>query len=232
MNTSQLLSVIMPVYNEQSTLNEVLDNIFAVKLPLNFEVIAVNDGSKDKSVEILNGRGEDNLKVISLVSNQGKGAAIREGLKHVSGSYVLIHDADLEYDPNDWGLVLEPILAKEAQVVYGSRFLGTSVNMKLEAKVANKVLTWLTTILFKSPMTDMETCMKLFTVEALDGIVIESDDFQVEPELTAKVLKKHIPIVEVPISYRARTVSEGKKIKPIDGLLALKAVFKFRYRSR
>ncbi|MBN1356983.1 glycosyltransferase family 2 protein [bacterium] len=222
----------MPVYNEEATLETILDRISRVRLSdleYEVEIIAVDDASTDRSGEILKARSDPETRVISHEMNRGKGAAIRSGLEAAAGDYILIQDADLEYDPEDWRKLLQPVLKGKAEVVYGSRFTGERRNMFLHHWIGNRFLTALTNILYCTTLSDMETCYKLFSRNALEGITIRSDRFNFEPEITAKVLKKGIRIYEVPISYSGREYSEGKKITWKDGFSALWAIVKFRF---
>ncbi|HWE70697.1 MAG TPA: glycosyltransferase family 2 protein [Acidimicrobiales bacterium] len=227
--TYTTLSVIVPVYNERNTVAEVIRRIRAVDLPLTVEVVVVNDGSSDGTDKVLAAIEDSTVKVVNHVQNQGKGAAIRTGLAEVRGDLVLIQDADLEYDPDDWPKLLDPILKGKARVVYGSRFTGERMNMLPSHWVGNRILSLVTNILYSSTLSDMETCYKLFDRKVISGITIESDRFDFEPEITAKVLRKGHRIYEVPISYAGREINEGKKITWRDGFGALKALVKFRF---
>ena len=223
------LSVIVPVYNERNTVAEVIRRIRAVDIPLTVDVIVVNDGSSDGTDKVLAAIEDSTVKVVNHLVNQGKGAAIRTGLAEVRGDLVLIQDADLEYDPDDWPKLLEPILKGKARVVYGSRFTGERMNMLPSHWIGNRVLSLVTNVLYSSTLSDMETCYKLFDRKVISGITIKSDRFDFEPEITAKVLRKGHRIYEVPISYAGREIAEGKKITWRDGIGALKALIKFRF---
>jgi glycosyltransferase involved in cell wall biosynthesis len=227
--TYTTLSVIVPVYNERNTVAEVIRRIRAVDVPLTVEVVVVNDGSSDGTDKVLAAIEDSTVKVVNHAQNQGKGAAIRTGLAEVRGDLVLIQDADLEYDPDDWPKLLDPILKGKARVVYGSRFTGERMNMLPSHWVGNRILSLVTNILYSSTLSDMETCYKLFDRKVISGITIESDRFDFEPEITAKVLRKGHRIYEVPISYAGREIDEGKKITWRDGFGALKALVKFRF---
>jgi glycosyltransferase involved in cell wall biosynthesis len=224
-----LLSVIVPVFNERSTVAEVIRRIRAVDLPVEVEVIVVDDGSSDGTDKVLTAMGDSTVRVISHAQNKGKGAAIRTALEAIRGDLVLIQDADLEYDPADWSKLLEPVLRGKAHVVYGSRFTGERKNMMPLHWIGNRFLSLVTNVLYSSTLSDMETCYKLFDRRALNGITVESDRFDFEPEITAKVLRRGYRIYEVPISYAGREADEGKKITWRDGLGALKALVKFRF---
>ncbi|HEY7915880.1 MAG TPA: glycosyltransferase family 2 protein [Acidimicrobiales bacterium] len=224
-----LLSVIVPVFNERTTVAEVIRRIRAVDLPLAIEVIVVDDGSSDGSDKVLAALGDSTVRVISHPQNRGKGAAIRTGLEAVRGDLVLIQDADLEYDPQDWSKLLDPILRGKASVVYGSRFTGERKNMLPLHWIGNRLLSLITNVLYSSTLSDMETCYKLFDRRVLEGITIQSDKFDFEPEITAKVLRRGHRIYEVPISYAGREPDEGKKITWRDGFGAIKALIKYRF---
>jgi len=224
-----LLSVIVPVFNERSTVAEVIRRIRAADVPVDIEVIVVDDGSSDGTDKVLAAMGDSTIRVIDHDSNRGKGAAVRTGLAVARGDLVLIQDADLEYDPLDWPKLLEPILRRKAQVVYGSRFTGERKNMLPLHWVGNRFLSLVTNLLYSSTLSDMETCYKLFDRRVLEGITIRSDRFDFEPEITAKVLRRGYRIYEVPISYAGREPDEGKKITWRDGFGALKALVKYRF---
>lgn len=237
-----LLSIVMPVYNEEQFLDEIVRQVQAVDLgDLERELIMVDDCSQDGTGPILaklegttgnhpSAKPFDRpIQVFRHQVNQGKGAALRTGFAHTGGELILIQDADLEYDPEDYPKLLAPVKKGKAEVVYGSRFTGERRNMFFHHWLGNKFLTLLTNILFNTTLSDMETCYKLFTREALSGLVIKSDRFNFEPEITAKILKKGIRIYEVPISYTGREFDEGKKITWRDGFVALWALVKFRF---
>jgi glycosyltransferase involved in cell wall biosynthesis len=228
-NGYSLLSVIVPVFNERSTVAEQIRRVRTVKVPLDVEVIVVDDGSSDGTDEILTALGDSTVRVISHQANQGKGAAIRTGMEAVRGDLVLIQDADLEYDPEDWPKLLDPILRGKARVVYGSRFTGERKNMLPLHWLGNRFLSLVTNVLYSSTLSDMETCYKLFDRRVLDGITIESNRFDFEPEITAKMLRRGYRIYEVPISYAGREPDEGKKITWRDGFGALKALVRYRF---
>lgn len=224
------LSIIMPVYNEKNTIKEILRRVRNTELADGFdrEIVVVDDGSTDGTTDILKMEADSAVKVISHDQNIGKGAAIRTGLQQATGDLVIIQDADLEYDPDDYQKLIAPILKKKAEVVYGSRFTGERRNMLFWHYVGNRFLSLLTNILYNTTISDMETCYKLFTKEALDGIDIKANRFEFEPEITAKILRKGIRIYEVPISYAGREFDEGKKISWRDGFSALWTLIKYR----
>jgi glycosyltransferase involved in cell wall biosynthesis len=227
--TYRSLSVITPVFNERATVAEVIRRMRAVELPLVLQIIVVDDGSSDGSDKVLGALEDSTVRVIHHKTNEGKGAAIRTGLAEVQGDLVLIQDADLEYDPDDWPRLLEPILRGKATVVYGSRFTGERKNMLPMHWIGNRLLSLVTNVLYSSTLSDMETCYKLFDARVLEGITIVSNKFDFEPEITAKVLRRGHRIYEVPISYAGREPNEGKKITWRDGFGALKALVKFRF---
>lgn len=220
------LSVIIPTYNEERTIEEIVRRVRAV--PLDKEIIAVNDASRDRSGAILDGMAGPDFKVLHHAKNQGKGAAIRTGLAAVTGDIVVIQDADLEYDPGEFPKLVEPIIKGHADVVYGSRFLGSHSAMFFWHYVGNKFLSLVTNILYNTVITDMETCYKAFRAPIITSITIKANRFDFEPEITAKVLKRGCRVFEVPIVYIARGFSEGKHITWRDGFSALWTLFKYR----
>lgn len=229
------LSVIIPVFNEASTIREVLQKVREVKLEK--EIIVINDGSTDGTREILESERNDPVTVIhnSLI-NIGKGAGVRIGLEYAKGDIVIVQDADLELDPNEYPVLVEPILQGRTRVVYGSRFLRTpSVQRRRRwgaSYWANRFLTFLTNFLYGSHITDMETAYKVISREVLDGLKLESLGFEIEPELTAKLLRLGHPILEVPIAYHPRTNEQGKKIRGLDGILAVLNLLKYRFQPK
>jgi glycosyltransferase involved in cell wall biosynthesis len=223
------LSVIVPVYNECATVEEIIRRVRATTVPLAVDAIVVDDASTDGTDKVLAALADSGIEVITHERNRGKGAAIRTALGHVQGDLVLIQDADLEYDPDDWPRLLEPILKHKAAVVYGSRFTGERKNMLLLHWIGNRFLSVVTNVLYSSTLSDMETCYKLFDRRVLEGMVLVSNRFDFEPEITAKVLRRGYRIYEVPISYAGREVDEGKKITWRDGFGAMKALIRFRF---
>jgi glycosyltransferase involved in cell wall biosynthesis len=222
-----LLSVIIPVYNEADTINEIIDRVtFA---PYRKEIIVVDDGSTDDTKQILEEIQNKPVKVCQHDRNYGKGRAIQTGFSAASGDILVIQDADLEYDPNEFPVLLKPILNGRADVVYGSRLSGHGEHRVLYFwhYVGNRFLTLLSNIFTNINLTDMETCYKAFTRQALEGITINENRFGFEPEITAKVAKKKLRIYEVPISYYGRTYEEGKKINWRDGLWALWCIIRY-----
>ena len=235
-----LVSLVIPVYNEIRTLEELLRRVVAVDFPK--ELVLVDDCSKDGSREVLERLAREGLsalegatpknrntfKVLLQEKNQGKGAALRRGFAEASGDIVIVQDADLEYDPKDIPRVLQPILDGAADVVFGSRFIGSPRRVLYYwHSVINHVLTTLSNMTSGLNLTDMETCYKAFRAEVLRGITLQEDRFGIEPELTAKVARGHWRVFEVPISYHGRTYEEGKKIGWKDGVRALYAIGKY-----
>jgi glycosyltransferase involved in cell wall biosynthesis len=229
LRTYETLTVLVPVFNERTTVAEVIRRMRAVDLPVVLQIIVVDDGSSDGSDKVLRAIEDSTVRVLRHKVNQGKGAALRTGLAEARGDLILIQDADLEYDPNDWPRLLEPILRGKARVVYGSRFTGERKNMMPLHWFGNRLLSLLTNVLYRTTLSDMETCYKLFDAQVLDGLTIVSNRFDFEPEITAKVLRRGHRIYEVPISYAGREHDEGKKITWRDGISALRALIKFRF---
>jgi glycosyltransferase involved in cell wall biosynthesis len=223
------LSVIVPVYDERNTVVEIVRRMRAVDLPLEREIVLVDDGSTDGTRDVLGQLADSTVRVVLHARNQGKGAAIRSGLEQITGDLVIIQDADLEYDPEDWPKLLAPVLRGKARVVYGSRFTGERRNMLYLHWVGNRFLSLVTNVLYNTTLSDMETCYKLFDREVIDGITIRAARFEFEPEITAKVLRRGIRIYEVPISYAGREFHEGKKITWRDGFVALWTLVKYRF---
>lgn len=223
-----LISIIMPCYNEAATLPHILERVRAVNL--NKEIIAVDDHSTDETFDLLRqeAANDPSLRVIRHPTNRGKGAAVRSGLAHVRGEIVIIQDADLEYDPNDYYELVQPILDRRVDVVYGSRLMGRHTGMYFWNAIGNIGLTFLTNFLYNSWISDMETCYKVMRTDIMRSLNLESNDFRLEPEITAKVLRQGHRIYEVPVSYLGRTYEEGKKMKAIQGLYAVIALVRYR----
>ena len=232
------LSVLVPVYNEERTLEEIVRRVCAISLPK--EIIFVDDGSQDRSREILSLLHEENkrsgdvfnaIKILFQAQNEGKGAALKVALGHVTGDVVIIQDADLEYDPKDYPSLLAPIQEGVADVVYGTRFAGGGAHRVhfFWHSLGNRLLTLLSNMLTNLNLSDMEVGYKVFRAEVLKGIDLKSKRFGFEPEITVKLAKKHCRFYEVPISYYGRTYEEGKKITWKDGLAALYCMIRFRF---
>ena len=222
------LSIVIPVYNEVKHIGEIIQRVQTTKLAK--EIVVVDDGSKDGTRDALqNLVNQNNVRVILHERNQGKGAAVVTGLRAAQGDILLIQDADLEYDPRDYPVLLRPIEEGLADVVYGSRFLGAPHRVTMFwHMVANRLLTFMTNILYNTILTDMETGYKVFRREVIDGMTIHAKRFDFEPEFTAKVLKRKYRIYEVPISFNPRDYSQGKKIKLRDAFEAVWTLLKYR----
>jgi glycosyltransferase involved in cell wall biosynthesis len=223
------VSVIVPVYNEAHTIKEILRRVEAEEVA--GEIIIVDDGSSDGTREILRTLSdEEHIKVFLHDKNQGKGAAVRTGIQNANGEVILIQDADLEYDPRDYPAMLQPIEEGIADVVYGSRFLGGPRRTAMFwHMVANKLLTFMTNLLYNTILSDMETGYKVFKREIVEGMNIRANKFDFEPEFTAKVLKRKARLYEVPISFNPRDYDEGKKIGITDAFQAVWALIKYRF---
>jgi glycosyltransferase involved in cell wall biosynthesis len=220
------LSVIVPVFNEKATVLPLLEKVLAV--PIDKEVVIVDDGSTDGTREILRAFQHPDVRIVFHEKNQGKGAAIRTAVREVRGDITLIQDADLEYSPDEYPRLLKPIEEGVADVVYGSRFLGGERRALLFTHaIGNKFLTFLSNAFTNLNLTDMETCYKVFRTEILKSITIKSNRFNFEPEITAKIAKRRARVVEIPISYWGRDYSEGKKIGWKDGVSALVTIVRF-----
>ena len=222
------LSVIVPVYNEEQTVAHILQRL--VKQPLVKEVILVDDGSWDKSAKQIKKVNSKKIKYFKK-ENGGKGSAIRFGLEKVTKDYAMIQDADLEYDPDDIPGLLEPIQKEKAEVVYGSRFLGPHLNLLFWHRLGNSLLNFAINILYNTTLSDMETCYKVLPTDVFKRLDLQANSFDIEPEITCKLLKRGVRIYEVPISYVGRTHLEGKKITWEDGFEAVGTIFKLRFSS-
>ena len=237
MQNPPLLSILMPVYNEASTIYEIISRVEAADLgQVRKELIIVDDGSKDGTRELLkklaeSSSGESGHKIYFHGQNMGKGAALRTALHYATGDIVLIQDADLEYDPAEYAELIKPILEGRADVVYGSRLSGAKVARAFNFwhYIGNKMLTFITNLLYNAMLSDMETCYKVFRADVIKSFPIKSNRFDFEPEITAKVLKRKYKLYEMPISYYGRDFAEGKKITWRDGFAAIWALVKYRF---
>ena len=221
------LTIVIPVYNEKETIHDIIEAVSVT--PYRKEIIVVDDASNDGTGDLLAAMQRDGLKIITHERNQGKGAALQTGFTYATGDIIIIQDADLEYDPDEYPVLLRPILDGKADVVYGSRFAGHGAHRVLYFwhYVGNRFLTLLSNLFTNINLTDMETCYKVFTREALAGVRIKEKRFGFEPEITAKMARKKLRIYEVPISYYGRTYEQGKKINWKDGVRALWCILKY-----
>jgi glycosyltransferase involved in cell wall biosynthesis len=229
----ELLSIIVPVYNEVRTVRAVIDRLLTIELPLEREILVIDDGSTDGTREVLRripGNGLE-VHVFEAERNCGKGSAIRRGLQHARGSIVAIQDADLELDPAQLAELVAPIIAGETDVVYGSRFLGSHARAPWLTVAANRFLTGVTNVLFGASLTDMETCYKVLRADIARALDLRANRFDIEPEITARLLRKGHRIRELPVRFDARTRGQGKKIGWRDGARALQVLVRERLRS-
>jgi len=227
------LTIIIPIYNEEKTLNEIVRKVQAVYLPaINKEIIIVDDSSKDKSKEIMHilAKRYGNIKLFYHEKNAGKGAAIRTGIKNITGDYMVIQDGDLEYNPHEFKKLIKPLLSGESEVVYGSRVMGHIHGFKISSHYyGNLFLSFVTGLLYGQKITDMETCYKMMSVRAVKSVNLKANRFDIEPEITAKLIKAGFKIKELPIDYNSRSFEEGKKITWKDGVVALFTLVKYRF---
>ncbi len=224
------LSVIMPAYNEEKTIREIVEKV--INISIQKEIIIIDDKSTDSTLSIINelkAQYNEQIVVLTHTKNRGKGAAIRTGIKEITGDIVIIQDADLEYDPLDYQKLIEPIIQKEEKVIYGSRFLEKeNKHSSLSFYLGGRLVSLITNILFNQRLTDEPTCYKVFDADFLKSINLKCEGFEFCPEVTAKVAKKGIKIKELPIKYYPRKIDEGKKIKWYDGVEAIWTLFKYR----
>lgn len=226
-----LLSIIVPVYNEEATIGSVLDRLLGIPFPMPIEIIAVNDGSRDGTREALDAVALRSPLVTAVHQerNGGKGVALRTGFARTRGTIVAIQDADLELDPAQLLTLIEPIIQDRADVVYGSRFMGDTSHVPLMSRLGNMGLTMLTNVLYGTKLTDMETCYKIMQADVARSLDLESDRFDIEPEITAKLLRRGHTIVERPVRFEPRSRAQGKKIGWRDGVRALQVLVKYRW---
>ncbi|HET9271278.1 MAG TPA: glycosyltransferase family 2 protein [Vicinamibacterales bacterium] len=229
----ELLSIIVPVYNEVRTVRAVLDRLVSIDLPLPREILVVDDGSTDGTADLLSAAERDGLPVTVIRSerNGGKGNALRKGLAHARGTIVAIQDADLELDPVQLGVLVQPIVAGSTRVVYGSRFLSGSPRGPWLTTAANRFLTGVTNVLYGAKLTDMETCYKIMRTDVARSLRLEANRFDIEPQITARLLRAGHRVTELPVQFEARTRRQGKKIGWRDGVKALNVLVAERFRS-
>ena len=238
---AELLSIVVPVYNEVRTVRAVIDRLIAIDLPIAREIIVVNDGSIDGTREVLDGVGIEDpgsgirdpraaIRIIHVEQNAGKGASIRRGFNEATGTIVAIQDADLELDPQQLSTLIAPILSGKADVVYGSRFLAGRPSAPWMTIAANRALTTATNVLYGSSITDMETCYKIMRAEVARSLQLDANRFDIEPQITARVLRRGHRIHELPVKFEPRSRAQGKKIGWRDGVRAVEVLFRERFR--
>lgn len=228
------LSVLMPVMNERGTVEEAIDRVLGADLPVDdTELIVVDDGSTDGTAELLRRRAwPDAVRLVRHERNRGKGVALRTAREYVQGDYVAVMDADLEYDPMDIGKLLQPLMAGEAEVVFGTRSFGSHTSYSFWYVVGNKLVTLVANVLYNSWLSDIMTCHKVMPAPLFRSLALTADGFDIEPEMTARVLKRGIRVFEVPISYRARGREEGKKLTGLDGVRVVARLVRCRLDGR
>ena len=225
----KLLSVIVPVYNERNTVGEILRRMRMVDLPIELEIIVVDDGSQDGTDKVLAALEDSTVRVVTHPVNRGKGAAIRTGLSAARGDLILIQDADLEYDPRDWTRLLPPLLQGKTTVVFGSRYIGERETVSLFRWFGDRSITLLAAVLFNATISDLETGYKVIDRDVLESLELRADRFDFEPEITAKLLRSGHRIYEVPVTYAGRDEKEGRKFTWRDGLTAARTLIRLRF---
>lgn len=229
----KILSIIIPVYNEENTVAEIVRRVQKVDISgVEKEIVLVNDGSSDGTKEIIKKLEKAHANIVALENsvNMGKGAALRKGFKTAKGDFIIIQDSDLEYNPEDFKRLIIPLLHGEVKVVYGSRMLGQSKGFKIASHYyGNKFLSFLTMLFYGQKITDMETCYKMFARDVIKDLSFKSNGFDIEPEITTKIMKKRYKIKEIPIDYQGRSFEEGKKITWKDGIAAIYTILKYRF---
>ncbi len=227
-----LLSVVVPVFNEEKTIQGILEKINAV--PIDKEIVVVDDSSQDSTRRILQGLLKTSAfygtKVVYHSYNKGKGESVREGIRHSTGEYVVIQDADLEYDPGEYGKLIKPLVDGVADMVLGARFVDGHSGLFIH-RLGNKVLTGVMNLLFGSRLNDYATCYKMARRRVFDDLQLKSPGFEIDVEIVCKSLKRHLKILEVPVSYHPRSYAEGKKIRWFDGIRALSSIVKYRFNT-
>jgi glycosyltransferase involved in cell wall biosynthesis len=229
---NELLSIVVPVYNEEGTVQAVIERLLSIDLPVPREILVVNDGSTDGTRGVLDAlpSAGDELRIVHAEVNGGKGRAIRTGFERARGTIVAIQDADLELDPAELAVLVQPILAGETNVVYGSRFLNGTQGAPFISVAANRFLTGLTNVLYRAELTDMETCYKVMRSEIARDLRLEANRFDIEPEITGKLLRAGHRIVERPVRFEPRSRAQGKKIGWRDGVKAIAVLAKYRFK--
>jgi glycosyltransferase involved in cell wall biosynthesis len=225
-----LLSVLVPVYNERNTVGEIIRRMRQVELPLDLEIVVIDDGSQDGTDKVLSAVEDSTVRVVRHAANRGKGAAVRTGLEVARGDLILVQDADLEYDPQDWPRLLAPILAGKTQVVFGSRYIGEREATSFFRWMGDRALSLAASLLYNTAISDVETCYKLVDRKVLESLDLRSERFDVEPEITAKLIRHGHRIYEVPISYASRRPNEGRKFDWRDGMIAFWTLVRCRFR--
>ncbi|MGE0394896.1 MAG: glycosyltransferase family 2 protein [Vicinamibacterales bacterium] len=226
---SELISILVPVYNEEGTIGQVLERLLTIELPARREIIVLNDGSRDGTRRALDAfaAASPGVTMVHIPENRGKGHALRLGIARTTGSVVAIQDADLELDPAQLAALVQPILRGEADAVYGSRFLAGSSRVTI-SRLGNLLLTWATNVLYGAALTDMETCYKVMRGDVARGLTLTGDRFEIEPEITAQLLRARVRLIELPVRFSPRSKAAGKKMRWRDGVTALVMLIRCR----